>query len=99
MPRHAHVGTDWVVRTSSPGLEEMRDEGEKYFDETLAWEHLPQIKQVYELAQIEYGRIDYGLANGKIQVFEINTHPMLLNHKKKVPIRSTGAYGMHSYEK
>jgi hypothetical protein len=47
---------------------------------------LPQIKQVYELAQIEYGRIDYGLVNGKIQVFEINTHPMLLNHKRKVPL-------------
>ena len=33
------------------------------------------VRSVFQRARIDYGRIDYGLLGGRIQVFEINTHP------------------------
>jgi hypothetical protein len=33
----------------------------------------------FELAGIEYGRIDYGIKDGRIQVREINKNPTLVN--------------------
>ncbi|MDX1519752.1 MAG: hypothetical protein R3318_06475 [Gammaproteobacteria bacterium] len=37
-----------------------------------------EIRQVFELANIEYGRVDFGLVNGKMQVYEINTNPTVI---------------------
>lgn len=39
--------------------------------------HGPMLKRIFQLAHIDYGRIDYALVNGKIQVFEINTNPTI----------------------
>jgi hypothetical protein len=33
---------------------------------------------IFARAGLEYGRIDYGLADGRLQVWEINTGPTLL---------------------
>ena len=40
-------------------------------------EHADEIKMIFELAKVEYGRIDYALLNGKLQVWEINTNPTI----------------------
>lgn len=37
--------------------------------------HAEQVMRVFRLADIEYGRIDYGFVGGRMQVFEINTNP------------------------
>lgn len=44
--------------------------------------HAEEIAAIFRLANIDYGRIDYGLKGGRLQVFEINTNPDLLaeNH-------------------
>ena len=34
-----------------------------------------QISEIFELAGIDYGRMDYGILDGKIQVWEINSNP------------------------
>jgi hypothetical protein len=39
--------------------------------------HGPMLKHIFQLARIDYGRIDYALVDGKIQVFEINTNPTI----------------------
>ncbi|HEX4266227.1 MAG TPA: hypothetical protein VH597_17960 [Verrucomicrobiae bacterium] len=33
------------------------------------------LKKVFDIAGIEYGRVDFGLYRGRIQVYEINTNP------------------------
>lgn len=66
---------DWEVR--GLGQELVVDE------ETLAEErrflhdhpHEAQLREVFELAHIDYGRVDYALVNGRVQVYEINTNP------------------------
>jgi hypothetical protein len=34
-----------------------------------------QLRRVFDLARIDYGRADFGLYRGRIQVYEINTNP------------------------
>lgn len=38
--------------------------------------HEAEVRRAFELAKIEYGRIDYSLSNGKLQIWEINSNPM-----------------------
>jgi hypothetical protein len=38
------------------------------------------LMQAFEVANIEYGRADYTVIDGKIQIYEINTNPMLGRH-------------------
>ena len=44
-----------------------------------------ELRQVFELAKIDYGRVDFGLVNGKIQVYEINTNPTVIPPRNKHP--------------
>ena len=37
--------------------------------------HATEVKKIFKMAKIDYGRIDYGLLDGKFQVWEINTNP------------------------
>ena len=77
LPRHILFSRDWIVK------------GEyKYADETTLAEerqyvttnpHAAQLREIFALSGIDYGRIDYGLVNGRLQVYEINTAPTLLN--------------------
>lgn len=40
--------------------------------------HAAWLKETFQLAGINYGRIDYGLVNGMPQVWEINTNPTIV---------------------
>ena len=40
--------------------------------------HRAELLEVFRLANIEFGQIDYALLNGRIQVWEINTNPHLI---------------------
>jgi hypothetical protein len=40
--------------------------------------HAAWLKETFEIARINYGRIDYGLLDGMPQLWEINTHPTIV---------------------
>lgn len=40
--------------------------------------HRDMLLKVFDIANIQYGRIDYAMHNGRMQVWEINTNPTLL---------------------
>jgi len=40
--------------------------------------HEEQLMSVFKAAGIEYGRIDYGVCNGRVQIWEINTNPWIV---------------------
>jgi hypothetical protein len=40
--------------------------------------HADWLRQTFELAKIQYGRIDYGLKDGVPEVWEINTNPLIV---------------------
>jgi hypothetical protein len=66
--------TVWLVKYGQQGIASE----ELYHDELALLRSNPfadHLQKVFELAGIEYGRADFGLYNGRIQVYEINTNP------------------------
>lgn len=41
--------------------------------------HAAQLDRIFSLAGIDYGRIDYGLVDGRVQTFEINNNPTVMS--------------------
>ncbi|HEY6904140.1 MAG TPA: hypothetical protein VI216_07510, partial [Candidatus Acidoferrales bacterium] len=48
--------------------------------------HAEWLRETFALANIRYGRIDYGLLDGKPQVWEINTNPTIVRRPEAGPI-------------
>lgn len=75
LARQLHFSHDWVLRF--PDVREARTVSleRDYVEDNL---HAAELAEIFELARIEYGRIDYTLKDGRIVVWEINTNPMIL---------------------
>jgi hypothetical protein len=49
--------------------------------------HADVLRERFKLANIEYGRIDYGIVEGRVQVYEINTNPTIVGGRGKASSR------------
>ena len=83
IPRHLFFDTEWVVK--SPGL---RDPGK--VEEEMSYlhdnPHAGQLSEIARLAQVQYGRIDYSVLDGRPVVWEINTNPFVITGRdQQVP--------------
>jgi len=74
IPRHTLFSKDWVVKQPDVVEDRHLEEEAVYLRENP---HAKELRQIFERAGIEYGRIDYGVKDGRIQVWEINTNPTL----------------------
>jgi hypothetical protein len=73
VPQHLMRAKSWVVkRDTRDGPEELTEEEERYARENP---HADQIRRIFALAEIDFGRVDYCVVNGRVEVFEINTNP------------------------
>jgi len=74
IPRHVFFGPEWMLKV--PVLH-----GEAELEEEWAYvqanPHADRIREVFALAGLEYGRIDYAVVGDRIRVWEINTNPMI----------------------
>jgi hypothetical protein len=73
--RHLFFSRDWQVKHADLRDESMIAE-EREFVETNP--HRDVVRSIFDLAGVGYGRIDYAFHDGRIQVWEINTNPMIL---------------------
>lgn len=76
-PGAYNVGSNWILKgfgSESDSAELLREREEFLRSNTL--EDL--VRGHFESAGISYGRIDFALVNGRAEVFEINTNPMLV---------------------
>jgi hypothetical protein len=73
VPQHLFFSREWMVKRSTVAFTgEMMAEEERYvFDNP----HEQQIRAVFELAETDFGRIDYTVVDGRLVIFEINTNP------------------------
>ncbi|HVV01222.1 MAG TPA: hypothetical protein VHH88_07650 [Verrucomicrobiae bacterium] len=64
----------WLVKYGKHGIasEEVYEEESSLLERQPYSEHLAK---VFEIAGIEYGRADFGIYKGRVQVYEINTNP------------------------
>jgi hypothetical protein len=76
IPRHVFFSRGWCLKLQD--LVET-DLMKVELDYMQANPHQDQIRSIFKLARLDYGRIDYGLSNGRIQVWEVNTNPMILS--------------------
>lgn len=75
VPRHLIFSRHWMLKKPDLLDEDKLREEREYLDENP---HREWLREVFALARVEYGRIDYGLWQGKPQVWEINTNPMVM---------------------
>ncbi len=73
LPRHLFLSDEWIVknRTTIPDNSGLEEE-QAFMDH---FPHYDELMRIFHLAEIDYGRIDYSIHEGEIQVWEINTNP------------------------
>lgn len=66
----------WLVKYGKPGIAPF----ELYEEEYAMVRENPygeEMRRVFELVGLEYGRVDFGLVDGKPQIYEVNSNPDL----------------------
>ena len=67
--------TDWQVKEADLLDADLLREEVEYVDSNP---HEHELREVFALAHVDYGRVDYSLLDGRMQVWEINTNPTLV---------------------
>ncbi len=90
--RYLTLSYDWVTKENAD------DHTDKvlYTDELIQEEHEyivgnpheEELRNIFNIAHIDFGRIDYGFKDGRIQVWEINTLPTFGSMPNKADLRS-----------
>jgi hypothetical protein len=75
IPAHIACSKDWVTKTIDLRDEPFLDEERRFVHENP---HEARLREIFALAGIDFGRIDYAVLDGDIQVWEINTDPWLI---------------------
>ena len=73
--RYLHVDRQWMVKSHADDYQDEWADTEREFIE--ANEHADQVRNIFKIANVDYGRIDYGMLDGRLQVWEINTNPTI----------------------
>jgi hypothetical protein len=73
LPQHLMVSDSWNVKRAMTNLTAQQVEEERDF--VVNNPHADQLMKIFDLAEIDFGRADYCVSNGRIEVFEINTNP------------------------
>jgi len=93
IPRHVFFSKQWEQKdpTALGEMDFLKEENEYLRNNP----HARPLKEIFSLAGIDYGRIDYGVKDGKIQVWEINTNPIIIHlpHTSQNALR----YEQHQY--
>lgn len=75
IPHSVYASRIWQIKSENVVTPEV-DKIEKEF--VVSQYHFPQLLEIFELAGLHYGRIDFMIVEGDIQVFELNSAPSLL---------------------
>lgn len=78
IPNHALIDRNWI--TKGP----VKASGDRWNTSQLAEEqafmsdrpYREEAKAAFERVGLDYGRIDFGVRNGRVQVWEVNSHPV-----------------------
>jgi hypothetical protein len=85
-PFHVYISRKLFVKEPTDGIVDAHTAAEelRYFEENP---HAEELRQIFALARVDYGRIDYGFRKGRLQVWEINTNPYWVVSKERHPLR------------
>ncbi len=80
-PQHCFIRNTWMIRGLPPASDitaEGLAEHERFLRDNP---HADQLRRVFDFASVDYGRIDYCVVDGRVEVFEINTNPTVMNNR------------------
>lgn len=73
IPQHVLRSNDWYVKSRGVPHDAAFDEERlRFFHE---FPHGDEVRRAMALANMQYGRVDYGIVGGRIQIYEINSNP------------------------
>jgi len=75
IPRHLFFSRHWMVNLLDPSRFNRADEEMDFLRQNP---HADQLKSVFDLAGIDYGRVDYTVHQGRVVIWEINPNPMII---------------------
>jgi len=75
LPRDLVFERSWMQKDIAEVTPETIAEERRYLEESP---HAEELRRIARLAGVAYGRIDYGLLDGELQVWEANTNPILI---------------------
>ncbi|RWP91776.1 MAG: hypothetical protein EOR12_07480 [Mesorhizobium sp.] len=75
--QHCFASKEWFIKVQGGGMSRRHRVEHTAFVRDNP--HAVELMPIFEKAGISYGRIDYTIVDGRIQVFEINTNPTVLN--------------------
>ncbi|MEM6504952.1 MAG: hypothetical protein AAF711_05760 [Planctomycetota bacterium] len=88
VPRHILLSNRWLTKKPDLITPELCEKEANFV--ASAQVHAG-VADAFELAGIDYGRIDYGLLDGKVQVWEINTNPRLVPTRERLAVQRMDA--------
>lgn len=74
IPRHIFFSKKWMIKGADLAEKDFIAEELSYIQNNP---HQKQLQEIFLMAEINYGRIDYGMLNDKMVVWEINSNPMI----------------------
>ena len=98
VPQHLMISDSWnVKRGNTDRGADLTQEEESYVRDNP---HAEQIRRIFQVAEIDFGRADYCVVNGRIEVFEINTNPTFpharFSHDRKMIKRKIVLSGVYA---
>lgn len=88
VPRNMICSKQWMQKYPDILSPEVLAEEREYLQTNP---HREQIERAFRLAKLDYGRIDYGLLQGRPQIWEINTNPIIMQLPEKYPLQHLAA--------
>jgi hypothetical protein len=73
--RHVLFARDWSVKEPELGEPELLAEQQRFLDTNP---HADELGELVRIAQVDYGRLDYAFHHGRLQLWELNTNPVLI---------------------
>lgn len=75
LARFSNVGRNWMVKAEGQYMDESTVLEERRF--ILENQHEEALRQVFRLGRVDFGRADFSVIDGKVQVWEINLGPTI----------------------
>lgn len=73
VPQHILRSKDWMVKSNRAPVSKAFVEEELAFVQNNPFHD--ELMKIFEIANIQFGRVDFTITDGRIAVFEINTNP------------------------
>jgi hypothetical protein len=75
VPRYLSISREWMLKFQGSEFTPRMAEEER--DYVLTNPHETELRDIFALARVDYGRIDYAMKDGRLQTWEINLNPTI----------------------